>query len=134
MIRPFALFVREPIIQLLGIYMAFVYGTLYLFLTTIDGIFEGVYHERVGIAGLNYIALGVGLTGASQLNARMLDRIYKYFTNRNGGVGKPEFRLPSMFPGTILLPAGLFIAGWTAQNHTHWIGPDIVSHALAKDD
>ena len=117
--------------MLLGLYMAFVYGTLYLFLTTIDGIFEGVYHERVGIAGLNYIALGVGLTGASQLNARMLDRIYKYFANKNGGVGKPEYRLPSMFPGTILLPTGLFIAGWTAQNHTHWIGPDIVSHTSA---
>lgn len=29
LIRPFALFVREPIIQLLGIYMAFIYGTMY---------------------------------------------------------------------------------------------------------
>ena len=38
-----------------------------------------------GIAGLNYIALGVGLTGASQVNTRMLDGIYKYFTKRNGG-------------------------------------------------
>ena len=27
--RPFVLFVREPIIQLLGIYMAFIYGTMY---------------------------------------------------------------------------------------------------------
>ena len=29
LVRPFALFVREPIVQLLGIYMAFIYGTLY---------------------------------------------------------------------------------------------------------
>lgn len=29
LIRPFALFVREPIVQLLGIYMAFIYGILY---------------------------------------------------------------------------------------------------------
>lgn len=27
--RPFALFAHEPIIQLLGLYMAFIYGTLY---------------------------------------------------------------------------------------------------------
>ncbi|KZT11969.1 MFS polyamine transporter [Laetiporus sulphureus 93-53] len=125
LVRPFKLFFREPIIQLLGIYMAFVYGTLYLFLTTIDGIFENVYGEDVGIAGLNYFALGVGLTGASQINARMLDRVYKYFSKKNGGVGRPEFRLPSMVPGTIALPIGLFITGWTATAHTHWIGPDI---------
>lgn len=29
LLRPFALFIREPIIQLLGLYMAFVYGLLY---------------------------------------------------------------------------------------------------------
>ncbi|KAJ2998512.1 hypothetical protein NUW54_g7025 [Trametes sanguinea] len=83
LVRPFALFIHEPIVQLLGIYMAFVYGTLYLFLTTIPGIFEGVYREKVGIAGLHYLALGVGLTGASQVNARMLDKIYKYFSAKN---------------------------------------------------
>lgn len=31
-----------------------------------------------------------------------------------------------MVPGSIFLPIGLFITGWTAQAHTHWIGPDIV--------
>ena len=29
LVRPFALFAREPIIQLLGVYMAFLYGLLY---------------------------------------------------------------------------------------------------------
>ncbi|KAI0775003.1 MFS polyamine transporter [Trametes elegans] len=125
LVRPFALFVREPIVQLLGIYMAFIYGTLYLFLTTIPSIFEGTYRQPVGIAGLNYFALGVGLTGASQVNARMLDKIYKHFAEKNGGVGKPEFRLPSMIPGSILLPIGLFITGWTARPDVHWIAPDI---------
>ncbi|KAI0366301.1 MFS polyamine transporter [Pilatotrama ljubarskyi] len=125
LIRPFVLFYHEPIVQLLGIYMAFVYGTLYLFLTTIPSIFEGTYREPVGIAGLNYFALGVGLTGASQINARMLDRIYKYFQDKNDGVGKPEYRLPPMIPGAILLPAGLFITGWTARPDVHWIAPDI---------
>lgn len=30
-----------------------------------------------------------------------------------------------MFPGTILLPAGLLITGWTARPDIHWIVPDI---------
>ncbi len=68
-----------------------------MFLTTIPGIFEGVYGERVGIAGLHYFALGVGLTGASQINARFMDRIYMYYTKKNGGKGRPEYRLREYF-------------------------------------
>lgn len=30
-----------------------------------------------------------------------------------------------MVPGSLLVPVGLFIYGWTAQYHTHWIGPNI---------
>ena len=123
-----------------------------MFLTTIPSIFEGVYHQPVGIAGLHYIALGVGLSGASQINARTLDKVYVYLSNKNGGIGKPEFRLRSccsptvfslgmlmhivtaaMFVGTVCLPIGLFIAGWTVEAHTHWIAPDIVSvHFITK--
>ncbi|ETW85069.1 major facilitator superfamily [Heterobasidion irregulare TC 32-1] len=125
LVRPFALFVSEPIVQLLGVYMAFVYGLIYLSITTMPSIFQGIYGESVGIAGLNYIALGLGLSGASQINARTMDKVYVMLKKRNGGVGRPEFRLPSMVPATIFLPVGLLIAGWSAQTHSHWIGTDI---------
>ncbi|VDC03823.1 unnamed protein product [Peniophora sp. CBMAI 1063] len=125
LVRPLVLFYHEPIIQLLGVYMALIYGIHYLSLTTIPGIFQGVYHEPIGIAGLNYIALGIGITGASQINARMLDFIYRKLKERNGGAGKPEYRLPAMFPGTVILPVGLFMTGWTARADVHWIVPDI---------
>jgi hypothetical protein len=64
-----------------------------VFITVMTPIFEEVYHEKTSIAGLNFLALGIGLTGASQINARALDRAYIYFKKRNGGVGEPEFRL-----------------------------------------
>ena len=60
---------------------------------TIPSIFQDVYHDRLGIAGLHYLAFGVGLMAGSQINARYMDRVYKYLKSRNGGVGKPEFRL-----------------------------------------
>lgn len=124
--RPFELFFRESIIQLLGLYMALVYGIFYLFLTTIPGIFRTVYGLDVGIGGLNYIALGIGLTLASQVNARYMDKVYVWLKEHRGqGVGEPEFRLPSMIPGTILLPTGLLLSGWAAQNRFHWIVTDI---------
>lgn len=36
---------------------------------------------------------------------------------------KPEYRLPPMILGTILVPVGLITFGWTAQAHVHWIVP-----------
>ncbi|PCH33985.1 MFS polyamine transporter [Wolfiporia cocos MD-104 SS10] len=125
LVRPFVLFAQEPIIQLIGLYLAFIYGVIYLVLTTIPGIFTYVYHENVGIGGLNYIGLGLGLFITSQINARLLDRVYIHFKNRNGGVGRPEFRLPTVFPGTLLLPIGLLMSGWAAEKHVHWIVVDI---------
>lgn len=127
-------------------------GRVSVFLTTLPLIFNrgGVYNQPEGISSLHYIALGVGITGCSQANARTIDRIYAYFKNKNGGVGKPEFRvrkythphtshtqkrLPtlthrslssaSMVPGSIILPAGMFLAGWSAQAKLHWIVTDI---------
>ncbi|KAJ6583884.1 MFS polyamine transporter, partial [Mycena vulgaris] len=123
--RPFTLFYHEPIVQLLGIYMAFIYGVFYLFLTSMPLMFQGTYGESVGISGLNYLALGIGVTGASQINARFMDYIFGYLKKKNGGAGEPEYRLPSMVPGTIFLPAGLLITGWAVQAHGHWIVPDI---------
>lgn len=123
--RPFKLFALEPILQLFGTYIAFIYGLIYLVLTTVPEIFQSSYGHSPGIAGLHYIALGIGISGASQVNARALDRIYHHFTVKNGGIGRPEFRLPSMVPGSLMLPAGLVIFGWSAQYKVFWIVPDI---------
>lgn len=126
LVRPFALFVREPIVQVLGVYMSFIYGIFYLALTTITLIFERAYHERTSIAGLHFIALGIGITICSQLNGRYTDRLYVHLKEtRGGGVGEPEFRLPSMVPGTILLPIGLLVAGWAAQQRVSWVVTDV---------
>lgn len=70
---------------------------------------------------------------------------------RGGGVGEPEFRLresramlrigdkilkyflhiASMVPGTILLPIGLLVAGWAAQQRVSWVVTDVVSVSQA---
>ncbi|KAJ3994602.1 MFS polyamine transporter [Lentinula boryana] len=123
--RPFTLFAREPIAQIIGLYMAFVYGVFYLFLTTIPTIFTEVYHESPGIGGLNYIGLGIGLTLSSQINARYMDKIYVHLKNKNNGVGQPEFRVPAMFLGSFCLPAGLLISGWAAEAGVSWVVTDL---------
>lgn len=126
-------------------------GRLYaVFLTSMPLMFQGTYGESVGVSGLNYLALGIGVTGASQINARAVDKIYKILTKRYGGTGQPEYRLraccifsslillirgrinhacvclASLVPGSIFLPVGLLMTGWAVQAKVHWIVPDIV--------
>lgn len=56
-------------------------------------IFEGIYKQEVGIAGIHYLALGIGLVGGSQICAYWQDRIYVKLQKKNDDIGKPEFRL-----------------------------------------
>lgn len=36
-----------------------------------------------------------------------------------------------MLPGGLLVPAGLFLYGWTAHHKTHWIAPNIGASLFA---
>lgn len=125
LIRPFKLLGTQPIVQALAVYMAYLYGLMYLVLSTFPILWTQHYHESIGIGGLNYISLALGFFLGTQICAPLNDRIYRRLKHRNGGVGRPEFRTPLMVPGSILVPCGLFIYGWSAQYHTHWILPNI---------
>ncbi|KZL84162.1 major facilitator superfamily transporter [Colletotrichum incanum] len=126
--RPFRLLGTQPLVQCLALYMMYLYGLMYLVLSIFPALWTGEYGESVGISGLNYISLGLGFFLGAQTCAPLQDRIYAALKRRyvpDGGPGRPEFRVPMMIPGALLVPTGLLIYGWTAQHHTHWIGPNI---------
>lgn len=125
LVRPFRLLGTQIIIQVLAVYMAFIYGLMYLVLSTFPGLWTGYYGESIGIGGLNYISLGLGFFLGTQICAPLNDKIYRSLKRKNNNVGRSEFRIPLMIPGALLVPIGLFIYGWTAQYKTQWIGPNI---------
>ncbi|KAL9103397.1 MAG: hypothetical protein Q9163_001536 [Psora crenata] len=125
LIRPFKLIGTQPIIQLLAVVMAYLYGLMYLVLSTFPVLWTTRYGESVGVGGLNYISLGVGFFLGTQISAPLNDRIYRQLMKKNNGSGRPEFRVPMMVPGSLLVPFGLFLYGWTAQYQVHWIVPNI---------
>ncbi|KAJ7339843.1 major facilitator superfamily domain-containing protein, partial [Mycena albidolilacea] len=84
--RPFVLFINEPIVQVLGLYMAFIYG-----------LFYRTYGESVGVSGIDYLTFGVGVTGASQVNTQFMDWMFRRLKERNGGKGRPEYRIRACF-------------------------------------
>ena len=105
--------------------MAYLDGLMYLVLSTLPILWTQHYHETIGIGGLNYISLALGFFLGTQICAPLSDTIYRRLKHGNAGVGRPEFRTPLMVPGSILVPCGLFIYGWSVQYHTHWIVPNI---------
>ncbi|KIJ36526.1 hypothetical protein M422DRAFT_61151 [Sphaerobolus stellatus SS14] len=125
LIRPLQFLCTEPIVQVFALYMAVLYGLLYLTLTEFITVWSVQYHQSPGIAGLHYLAIALGSTVGGQIGARVLDKLYRRMAAKNGGVGTPEMRLPLLMGSAMTLPIGLLIYGWTVEAHTFWLLPDI---------
>ena len=122
-IRPIQMLFMSPIVFLLSLYMATVYGYIYLLLTTFPRVFEDQYGFSSGSVGLTYLGFGVGSCLGLIVCALTLDRLVVSLRNRHGGIAKPEYRIPVIFIGALILPLGLFLYGWTAEKKMHWILP-----------
>lgn len=125
LIRPLKLLGTQPIIQVMAIYNALLYGQIYILYANFPALWTDVYHQRPSIAGLNYVSLFVGSVFAAEVCTRAIDRIQKDLSAKRNGIHLPEFRMPVMPPATIALAAGMFLYGWSADFHIHWIVPNI---------
>ncbi|KAI4129334.1 MAG: hypothetical protein LQ338_002279 [Usnochroma carphineum] len=123
--RPLRLLFTEPIVLLLSIYMAFIYGLLYLFLTAYPIVFQQIHHFNPGVGGLPYFAMILGqITAGTYIAATQPS--YNRKLEANGGVPIPEWRLFPVILGGISFTGGLFWFGWSGyQGSTHWIVPTL---------
>ncbi|CAG7563521.1 unnamed protein product [Fusarium equiseti] len=125
MVRPTKMLLFAPIVSLLSLYMALVYGYLYLLFTAMPTLFEKEYNFSSGSVGLSYLGIGTGSLIGLVISGATSDPLVRYLTKKNGGERKPEYRLPLMAAACLIIPAGLFLFGWTAENKNHWILPII---------
>jgi multidrug resistance protein len=129
--RPLRLLGTQVIILLLGTYMALLYGMLWLFLFVYPLLWTKHYEQESRIASLNYLSFGIGLVAGVNVAGHLNDYIYTYLKKRNNGIGRPEFRVPTMVLGTVCAPIGLFIWGWSGEGRAHWIVPNVGSFVFA---
>jgi DHA1 family multidrug resistance protein-like MFS transporter len=121
--RPLRMLFTEPIVLLLSIYLAFIYGLLYLFLTAYPLVFQGVHHMNMGVGGLPFFGMIIG-----QLLAGVFIFIrqpsYQKKLAANNNVPVPEWRLKEVIIGGVAFAVGIFWFGWTGYRaDIHWAAP-----------
>ncbi|KAI9924030.1 hypothetical protein MW887_007488 [Aspergillus wentii] len=123
--RPFRILFTEPIVLLLSIYMAFLYGLLYLFMTAYPIVFQEIHGFNKGLGGLAYFGMIIGefLGGIFIV---CLQPWYNRKLNSNRGIPVPEWRLPPAVLGGAAFSGGLFWFGWSGYTaDIHWIVPTV---------
>ncbi|KIO23183.1 hypothetical protein M407DRAFT_215295 [Tulasnella calospora MUT 4182] len=123
--RPFVILTTDIICLNLSLYAAVIYGTLYMMLVTLSDVYTNDYGWSTGIAGLAYIGPGIGFILGTVFFVKAGEVVSAKLTERNGGTRQPEYRIPVMLVGSLIMPVGLLWYGWSADQHAHWILPII---------
>ena len=119
LVRPWVLLCTEPIVLLLSIYVAIIYGTLYMMFGAFPIVYQRVRGWSEGIGGLSFLGVAVGIIIAVILTIPDNNR-YNRAASRYNGSAPPEARLPPAILGSIFIPVGLFWFAWTNGPDVHW--------------
>ena len=126
LLKPITLNFTEPIVFLLNLYIALIYGLLYIWFESFPLVFEGLYGFNLGLEGVAFLGILVGTFIAV---AVLFAWNYYYLENQfdeNGNI-EPEKRLIPAMVGCFFVPICLFWFGWTSRSDVHWIVPIIGS-------
>ncbi|PFH56017.1 hypothetical protein XA68_17191 [Ophiocordyceps unilateralis] len=128
--RPWLLLFREPIVLLTALYMAIIYGTLYMCFAAFPIVFQQGRGWKPGTGGLAFCGIAAGMSIALIGNL-FDDRRFQRVVIRSQGAPPPEARLPPALVGCVLIPIGLFWFAWTNGPTFHWALPIIGSAFFA---
>ncbi|KAF5026579.1 hypothetical protein F66182_1304 [Fusarium sp. NRRL 66182] len=120
-VRPTKLLFLSPLVFGCSLYVAVGYGYMYLIFTTITKVFLDQYNFNRSAVGTVFLGLGVGQFISLAIFSRLSDPLLKRLAK--GGQMKPEYRLPLLWPGAVLVPLGLIVYGWSAELKLHFMIP-----------
>ncbi|MCJ1361283.1 hypothetical protein MMC16_000381 [Acarospora aff. strigata] len=64
--RPLRMLGNQPVVQILALQMAILYGVMYMVLFTFPLLWTDIYHQSISRGSLNYISTGIGFILGSQ--------------------------------------------------------------------
>ncbi|KAH8820247.1 major facilitator superfamily transporter multidrug resistance [Xylogone sp. PMI_703] len=120
--RPLRLLFTEPIVTLLALYAAVLYGLLYMIFVAYPLVFGEGKGYSPGITGLMFLPITggimIGVCAAPLVNKHYLSLRAKYT-----GLPPPELRLIPMIFSCWTIPIAMFIFAWTSYPRLTWVGP-----------
>ncbi|KAK8196736.1 GTPase-activating protein, partial [Zalaria obscura] len=130
LVRPITLNFTEPMVFLLNLYIALIYGILYIWFESFVIVFVEIYGFNLGQEGLAFLGILVGALLTIPFFFYYLKTRLEPQFNENGEL-KPEKRLPAACVGGFFIPICLFWFGWSARPDIHWIMPIVGSGFFA---
>jgi hypothetical protein len=122
--RPFIMAVTEPICIFWNLYVAVVYGTLYLSFISYPIIFGQYRKWSPGQIGLSFMGIGIGSLMTSALEPVYRRLINSHKPDPETGRVKPEAMVSVICIASVLIPVGEIIFAWTGTPSTiPWIAP-----------
>ncbi len=118
--RPWILLFVEPIVILISIYMAILYGSLYMLFGAFPVVFQEYRGWSQGIGGLAFMGVAVGMT-AGVTYTIFDNKRYANVEKAHNGEAPAEARLPPAMVGAVAIPLGMFWFAWTNYPSIHWI-------------
>ncbi|KAI4188410.1 MAG: hypothetical protein LQ348_003928 [Seirophora lacunosa] len=122
--RPWILLIREPIVLLLSIYLAIIYGTLYMMFGAFPIVYQRERHWTQGVGSLPFLSVLIGMLAAVVYTIpdnKRYQRAERNAISKGASGAPPEARLPPCMVGSVCLPIGLFVFAWTNSPNVHWI-------------
>lgn len=118
--RPLQMLIQEPILLLITLYMAFIYGVIYLFFEAYPIAFQQQRGWNLGVGALPFLSITIGVIFGAIFVSYLTKTRFARKMKQQGRV-VPEERLPPMVLGAVMLPIGLFWFAWTASPHITWV-------------
>ncbi|KAK5686315.1 hypothetical protein LTS10_002431 [Elasticomyces elasticus] len=120
--RPFYMLVTEPICIFWDLYIAFVYGVLYLCFVAYPMAFQQERGWSPGRGGLSFTGIGVGVLLAIACEP-IFRRVINLHQDSETGTIQPEAMVSIVGLGAVLLAGGQLWFAWTCTPGVHWIVP-----------
>jgi len=126
LVKPITLNFTEPIVFLLNLYIALIYGLLYIWFESFPLVFVEIYGFSLGLEGVPFLGIMVGTLVAVTV---IFLWNYYYLEKQFDAAGniEPEKRLMPALVGCFFVPVCLFWFGWSSRKSIHWIMPVIGS-------
>ena len=123
MVRPFLLLFSETIVSILSLYMAIIFGAMYMMFAEFPIVFQQGFGLSPGFSGLAFLGIAIGMVFALIYMLFQNTAYIKVAKTSPGGRAPAETRLGPARLGAVMAPVGLAIFAVTNSPEFSFILP-----------